>query len=326
MKNIFICTDGTWNTLTQKHKGIFSPTNVAIMSRIIVSSDEQLVYYDEGVGTGGWWDKIKGGVTGAGLNKNIKQAYCFIVDNYQDGDNIILFGFSRGAYTARSLAGLIAKTGILRKKYISNVNEVFKSYRKEHDLEQYSENYCHANSQEIFFIGVWDTVGSLGIPVKGLNLLTRQFHKFHNTELSLRVKNAYHAVAIDEKRTTFKPVFWDIKNISNKQTVEQVFFAGVHCNIGGGYAKKGLSDTTLKWMIGKAQKAITNLKLDNNYIINHIEPHYDCKLYNSKKWWYFLSHILPHTRKVDNASKHSSVCKRFNDKATKYGPKNISCS
>lgn len=323
MKNLIVCTDGTWNTLTQKHDGVFSPTNVAIMSRIILSNDEQLVYYDEGVGTGDWWDKVTGGATGAGLNENIKQAYHFIVDNYQTGDNIILFGFSRGAYTARSLAGLIAKAGILRKKYISSIDKVFKSYREQQGLTEYSENYCHPDSQEIFFVGVWDTVSALGIPV--FNFMTKRQYKFHDTKLSHKIKNAYHAVAIDEKRITFPVILWDYKTLTGRKTAEQVCFAGAHCNIGGGYAKKGLSDTALDWMIGKMQNAIPNLSLDADYIANSINPNSCCKLYNSATGVYFLSRIFPKVRKVHNIKKHKSVCERFNNKTTKYNPKNVVC-
>lgn len=323
MKNLIVCTDGTWNTLTQKHDGVFSPTNVAIMSRIILSNNKQLVYYDEGVGTGDWCDRVMGGVTGDGLNENIKQAYRFIVDNYQTGDNIILFGFSRGAYTARSLAGLIVKAGILRKKYISSVDKVFKSYRKQQDLTEYSENYCHPNSQEIFFIGVWDTVSALGIPV--FNFMTKRRYKFHDTKLSRKIKNAYHAVAIDEKRITFPVILWNNKTLIGRKTVEQVCFAGVHCNIGGGYAKKGLSDTTLDWMIGKIQKALPSLGFDKAYIANNIKPDEHCKLYNSAVGLYSLSRIFPKVRKVHYIKKHNSVCKRFNNKATKYNPENVIC-
>lgn len=325
MKNIFICTDGTWNTLTQEHNGVFSPTNVAIMSRIILSNDKQLVYYDEGVGTGDWCDKIIGGATGAGLDENIKQAYRFIVDHYQAGDNIILFGFSRGAYTARSLAGLIVKAGILRKKYIGSVDKVFKSYRKQHDLiKAYVENYCHPESQKIFFLGVWDTVSALGLPL--FNFSTKRRYKFHDTKLSPDIEHAYHAVAIDEKRITFPVILWDGDTITNRKTAEQIAFAGVHCNIGGGYAKKGLSDTTLDWMIKKMQCVTPGLSLDTNYITNKIRPNLRCKLYNSAIGLYSLSRVFPKIRKkVRNIKKHPSVCKRFNNKSTKYNPKNVTC-
>ena len=150
-KTLFICTDGTWNTADQKDDGVLAPSNVARMARIILSNpDKQITWYDEGVGTRNWLDKITGGAFGHGLFENIQQAYRFVVESYRPGDRLVLFGFSRGAYTARSLAGLITRVGILRKKYISNIERVYELYRDPRstpgEIERYSEQVCHADS------------------------------------------------------------------------------------------------------------------------------------------------------------------------------------
>ena len=136
MKNIFICTDGTWNRTLQTDRGELALSNVAKLARVIRTTKNQLVYYDQGVGTNAGLDKYTGGAFGHGLFENINQAYQFLIENYTNGDNILIFGFSRGAYTARSLAGLISEVGILRKKYISDIDSIFKMYRKKKKYEK----------------------------------------------------------------------------------------------------------------------------------------------------------------------------------------------
>ncbi|MEX2365118.1 MAG: DUF2235 domain-containing protein, partial [Pseudohongiellaceae bacterium] len=222
-KTLFICTDGTWNTADQTDGGVTSPSNVAKMARILLTTAEQVTWYDEGVGTRNWLDKFTGGAFDHGLFKNVQEAYRFVVENYQPGDRLVLFGFSRGAYTARSLAGLIGKMGILRKKYISKIEQIYELYRK-HDadpfeIEEYRERFSHVD-RDVHFLGVWDTVGALGIPLKSLNWMTSWLYKFHDTKLSAHVKNAFHAVAVDEKRRSFNPTLWQASNLSEGQVVE----------------------------------------------------------------------------------------------------------
>ena len=331
-KTLFICTDGTWNTADQKDDGVLSPSNVARMARIILSTPQQLTWYDEGVGTRNWLDRITGGAFGHGLFENIQQAYRFVVENYQPDDKLVLFGFSRGAYTARSLAGLIGKVGILRKKYVNNIDRVYRIYRK-HDanpdeIAAYSEQFCHPQ-RDIHFLGVWDTVGSLGIPLKSLNWITSWLYKFHDTNLSPHVKHAFHAVAVDEKRRSFIPTLWLAESLCDDQVVEQRWFAGVHSNIGGSYKEKGLSDITLRWMLDKLEEYVPDVKLDDEYIQRTVEPDYRDKLHESRGKLYISSWIKPHIRdtrrkNICNQIIDDSVYRRMDCDQCDYQPKNIS--
>lgn len=317
MKNIIICTDGTWNTSKQTDRGVRSPTNVwKIYDGINDDSPNVEKYYDPGVGTGNLWDKIKGGITGAGLEQNIIQAYEFLSAYYKTGDKIYAFGFSRGAYTARSLIGMVGKYGIPKKS--TECREVFKCYRNKVESED-----CQIDCQkitEIEFLGMWDTVGALGIPIgfirKILNRGDR--YQFHDTKLSKKVKYAFHAIGIDEKRQPFKPTLWSNAKLLEKTTISQKWFIGVHCNIGGGYADTGLSDITLQWMIDKLTK-YSDLTINIKTKPNHMG-----ELRNSLSY-YVRSWFKPYIRKVDNVNKHNSVCKRYNNKATKYNPKKVTC-
>lgn len=331
MKNIFICTDGTWNSTDQTDRGELAPTNVAKMARMLESKGNQLVYYDRGVGTDNLLDKYTGGAFGHGLFDNVKQSYRFLVENYQDGDHIIIFGFSRGAYTARSLAGLVTKVGILRKKYIADIDSAHHFYKKpkieKKVLEQYSDNFCHP-SKDVLFLGVWDTVGALGIPLRTLNWITSWRFKFLDNKLSPDIKNAYHAIAIDEKRRPFQPSLWKKDDISPGQNVEQRWFAGVHSNIGGGYQDTGLSDITLIWMITNLKKVIPNLSLDNNYLAKNIKPDHCGELRNPLTWGYPVSMIKPNVRnplssKIVNEVIDESVKDRIDCAACEYKPENI---
>ncbi|MGD8577153.1 MAG: DUF2235 domain-containing protein [Thiohalophilus sp.] len=331
-KTLFICTDGTWNTADQRDDGVLAPSNVARMARMIQTvPDEQITWYDAGVGTQNWLDKITGGAFGHGLFENIQQAYRFVVENYRPGDRLVLFGFSRGAYTARSLAGLITKVGILRKKYISSISRVYEIYRDPNpvpgEIEQYHENFCH-QEREIHFLGVWDTVGALGIPLKSLNWITSWLYKFHDTRLSPRVSHAFHAIAIDEKRRSFVPTLWLSDNLSNDQVVEQRWFAGVHSDIGGGYKEKGLSDVTLSWMLDRLKEYSPSVQLDEEYIRQHIDPDYRDTLHESRTWMYIGSKVIPHVRNTQrpqacNQMVDKSVFQRIECEPCNYHPKNI---
>lgn len=312
MKNLIVCTDGTWNTPKQKDRGKVSPTNVyKIFNGIDDSSPDTEKYYDQGVGTGNW-DKWTGGITGAGLEENIIQAYEFLSAYYETGDKIYAFGFSRGAYTARSLMGLVATYGI--PKNSSDCRLVFEHYRKLGKCEIIFQEVA-----EIEFLGMWDTVGALGIPIGFFRkIFGNEKHQFHDTKLSDKVKHAFHAIGIDEKRQPFKPTLWTNTELLKKTTVEQKWFVGVHCNIGGGYADTGLSDITLQWMIDKLQKySDLTVNIETN-------PNYLGELRNSLSF-YVKSWFSPYIRAVNNAQKHNSVCKRFNNKATKYNPENVIC-
>jgi uncharacterized protein (DUF2235 family) len=265
MKRLVICCDGTWNRADQEQDEVPCPTNVLkVASRVAKRSGTtlQITYYDQGVGTGNLVDRYSGGAFGQGLEDNILDGYRFLVANYEQGDEIFLFGFSRGAYTARSLGGMIRKCGILRRESVRHYRDAVilyhdtvvrpvdapaVSFRKEHSI-------AGQGDIGIQCIGVWDTVGSLGIPLRGLRSLTRGKHQFHDTELSGSVRNAFHALAIDEHRGPFEPTLWDFKP-KDPQRVEQVWFCGAHSDVGGGYPEAGLSDIALQWMMDKAHGA-----------------------------------------------------------------------
>src|SRR6476646_3995400 len=263
MTNLVVCCDGTWNTPTEMDHGLPSPTNVVKLYNALVKDDKQRVYYHPGVGTGkNWWDKIAGGGTGEGLDQNIMSAYNWLARNYAPGDRMSLFGFSRGAYTVRSLGGLICGHGLLDLRSVDTaaeawkrVGDVFAAYRKGVDFANPDGYGFHDRAATgIDLIGVWDAVGALGIPddLALLGLLDNpERYRFHDTTLSPKVSHARHALAIDERRASFAPTQWTA--FSPPTTMKQIRFPGVQCDFGGGYAETSLSDRTLEWMIEEAE-------------------------------------------------------------------------
>jgi len=255
-KRLVVCCDGTWNTPDQ-----VCPTNVTKLALALAdqASDgtEQRVFYLRGVGTTRW-ERLRGGAFGVGLSRNVKDAYRFLVDNYAPGDEVFLFGFSRGAFTARSTAGLVRKAGVLHRDNADRIDQAYKLYRDRlthpRGVEAQLFRRTYSYETRIRMIGVWDTVGALGIPMGGLrwvNAFNRRW-QFHDTDLSTTVDAAFHAVAIDEQRKSFAPTMWQQQPDAGDQRLEQVWFAGAHCDVGGGYATTGLSDLALLWMADRA--------------------------------------------------------------------------
>ena len=265
MKRLVLCCDGTWNRADQRQDGIPCPTNVIQLAFRVAKRDgavDQVLFYDQGVGTGNWIDRFTGGAFGEGLVDNIFDAYRFLIANYEPGDAIYVLGFSRGAYTARSLCGMVRKCGILKRASVLHYHDALQLYRRSdcgpNDPESVAFRRKHSvlgqENVEIQFLGVWDTVGALGIPLRGLRWLSRREDQFHDTELSGCVRYAYHALAIDEHRGPFQPTLWAYKPKPN-QVVRQVWFAGAHSDVGGGYPEIGLSHFALRWMIDGARSA-----------------------------------------------------------------------
>jgi len=289
----------------------------------------QITYYDPGVGTGNFFDAISGGVLGKGLEDNIYDAYRFLVGNYELGDEIWLFGFSRGAFTARSIGGMIRKCGILRRGAVDKSRAAKDLYHnKVHPDDAEAVAFRKANSVspdepiKIKFIGVWDTVGSLGIPKKGG---VAEELQFHDTKLSGTVENAYHALAVDEHREPFLPTLWSYIP-KRDQKVEQVWFCGAHSDVGGGYPEDDASRLTLLWMLDKAQGA--GLKLDEEAVKAFpIAPNPQGQLHKSKGVLYVFSKSVARvigcakeTSEPDpTQSVHESVLKRW-DADTQYRP------
>lgn len=264
-KRLVVCCDGTWNNADSSQDF----TNVVRIARAIRADAAvpQIVYYHSGVGTGGdLFDKFGGGALGLGLSRNVRDAYAFLANNYCDGDEISLFGFSRGAYTARSVGGLIGWAGLLHKGDMDDFTLLWEGYRRRHQPGQRDVRLDFPDRHDIVpikCIGVWDTVGALGIPGH-LDDPVARFFQFHNTDLGVRVENAFHALAIDEHREDFIPTLWTKDpQAPNTQKVEQVWFAGAHANIGGGYEEHGLSDISLAWM---ADRVAPFLDLDPGYL------------------------------------------------------------
>jgi uncharacterized protein (DUF2235 family) len=262
-KNIVVLCDGTWNSADQK-----CPTNVAKFRLAAVDEPgRQVVKYVPGVGTDpGFFDRFLGGAFGFGLSARVLEAYRYVAENYEDGDRIYLLGFSRGAYTARSTAGMIRNVGVLRSdaRDEPHYRQALAIYRNRTSAAMRPDGddavrfrAAHSFSPGIRFVGVWDTVGALGIPLGGLrrlNVINRRW-QFHDTQLSSTIAAAYHALAIDERRGPFQPTLWQLsgkQREGGEQQVEQVWFTGVHSNIGGGYPDSGLSDIALNWMAAKA--------------------------------------------------------------------------
>jgi hypothetical protein len=289
-RRLVICCDGTWNWPESRHE-----TNVVRLVRALkpVACDgiPQIAHYHEGVGTGNFLDRALGGGTGIGLTASVKACYGFLADNYREHDEIFLFGFSRGAYVVRSLAGFIGTVGMLRKHEMARFSEVWDWYwqdRQKRDRHTLSR-LVPDRIPDVYIdgIGVWDTVGALGIP--GSNLCASAF-AFLETELGPRVRHAFQALAIDEQRGNFQGAVW-VPYLPNRrvrgetavavrapestpanatpQVLGQMWFPGVHSNIGGGYTEHGLSDASYVWMLSQLQGL---LDFDERSIVGALDP------------------------------------------------------
>jgi len=329
MKRIITCSDGTWN------KPNTDRTNVQIIFDMIEKRDAlhdvtQIKYYDEGVGAeGNALIRLFDGVTGAGIDDNIQDAYKFICWNYEPGDEIYLFGFSRGAYTVRSLVGLIRNCGIIKVNDLDLIGQAYKLYRdkKNEPESEKAKEFRRVNSYDIFsikFIGVWDTVGALGIPFNLFQWSARSRYSFHDTALSSIIEYAYHALAIDETRSNFVPTLWERsknKARSFEQVLEQRWFAGVHSNVGGGYPDSGLSDIALKWLFEKAEQV--GLCFDKQF--KDIKGNIEGTLYDSRGGIFSLFPKKVRKIEVDNIESFidDSVYERMKRLGDKYKPTNI---
>ncbi len=272
MKRLVVCFDGTWNSADSGG----AETNVPRIARAVSASSlgegtPQLTLYLRGVGsTGIALQRILGGFTGEGVDDNIRSAYMFLAQNYiprtengpggrpYAGDRIYIFGFSRGAFTARSLCGFIGCTGLLKRQCLHQLTDAWMYYQRRDRRD--SQDFCQRTGADchhgvtVEFLGVWDTVGALGVPVGLLGDLTAPEFSFHDTEPSSSVRCARHALAIDEHRDEFVPTLWTGKEPEGT-SVEQAWFAGAHSDVGGGYAERALADIPLAWMAEEAEAA-----------------------------------------------------------------------
>ena len=335
MKRIVICCDGTWNRPDQVHGDEVCASNVTKIARCIAPADatgtQQVVFYDRGVGTGRF-DRLLGGAFGWGIKEKILDAYRFLMTSYVPGDELFFLGFSRGAYTVRSTFGLIRNSGLLEPGFFHKLDNAYGLYRRRDDAshpdavesELFRKTYSHEPRAK--FIGVWDTVGSLGIPVGRLFQLINKRWSFHDMTLSSWVDNAYQALAIDERRKPFRPSIWEQSEGANGQVLDQVWFAGVHSNVGGSYPETGLSDITLLWMISKVEAC--GLAIDRQCMasINKPQPNALGKLYDSQTVWYKLAGLGDYIRPMGETAKESvssTAVNRLNDKSINYLAPNL---
>ncbi len=297
-KKLALFCDGTWNRL---HDAERPQTNVAILARHVAREGPgpggrpvaQVVFYDDGVGAAGtavdgWAERLAGGAFGAGLMRNIEDAYRFLIFNYDPGDEIYLFGFSRGAFTARSLVGLLNTAGMLRQAEANRVGDALALYKDPaigpHARE--SVRFRRAFGRpglwlaaddpgarrgvrfQVRFLGVWDTVGRLGLPeLTPLAAHLNRAHAFHDTRLSRTVAIARHAVALDEDREAFAPATWEsgeplarltareAEGLGGEADYREVWFPGDHGSVGGGGDVLALSNDALRWIARDAVAA-----------------------------------------------------------------------
>jgi uncharacterized protein (DUF2235 family) len=329
-KKIIICTDGTWNS--SHGIGAFAiDTNVRKLYCSLAETSDQMRYYDSGVGTAGTRiDRILGGVTGQGLFEKVQNGYEFIAYVWDPGDEIYIFGFSRGAYTARSLGGMLAGFGVPCKNFDNmTVQKIFGAYRQtDQALRAKMKEDLHAEYDlapaRVRMIGVWDTVGSLGVPGILFNMLHKKKYGFLDTQLHPCVQNAYHAVCIDERRLQFTPTLWtnaDGSMRSNDHQVQQVWFSGVHCDVGGGYEDCQLSEISLGWMMKKAIECGLVFSDDATAKYLKIDPKEAQGTAHDQ--WKFIPWGMPRHRVIpDNAVIANSVQMRL-EATSGYRPGNL---
>lgn len=334
MKRIVICADGTWNEPDQidEKTGRRHPTNVMKVARAVLPQADdgtiQVVYYYKGVGTGGGLDKFTGGAFGKGIEANIRALYRFIVYNYAEGDELYFFGFSRGAFTVRTLAGFMNKVGFIKKDDDYYVPEIYACYEsnKGPGSPEWIKAFHNVQSTRacppIRFVGVWDTVGSLGAPGFLGQLFNKGKYQYHDIGLNAPIQNAFQALAIDERRKPFAPDLWT-RPAGWAGQLEQAWFPGVHSNVGGGYAPDGLANEALHWIVEKAENL--GLQFDKQYLA-HFLPCFNSVLNNSMTAMYKT--MGPNVRALDQHATdgeavHQSAIDRKNLTECQYAPENL---
>ena len=302
-KNIIICCDGTDNKLT-----INENTNVLHLYSCLEKSERQVAYYHPGVGTiapsgaRNWltrkWSIIKDLVSASSLEENVKDAYRFLMENYEEGDKIYLFGFSRGAYTVRMLSGLIQMFGLLHKGNFGHLRYALEIYVKGDKMFHIANAFKSRFSREaeIHFIGIWDTVVASG----GLISYYKNFPYSRSLGIANTVR---HAIAIDERRKHY--YFYEVDEFHKDS--KEVLFAGAHSDVGGSYPEEGLSKIALEWMLGEASNH--DLILSKNKVDRYVygvnsdyqEPDYKFEIHNSLTFGFMVFDFIPRARYDENS-------------------------
>jgi hypothetical protein len=328
-KHIVVCSDGTGNTAIKgRGTNVFKLFEAVDLNghRKDIRLIPQVAIYDDGVGTQDFKPlKIFAGATGYGLARNVRQLYKELVRFYDPGDQIFLFGFSRGAFTVRTLAGMINACGILDPSKLHTTRELntavstaYKVYRQRYHtrlakllgfgknealIKRFEAKYArHTPEFPVKFMGVWDTVDAVGTPFHISDIINATIHrfKFPDPVLNPAVEHACHALAIDEERHSFRPVLWE-----DHPRIEQVWFAGVHSNVGGGYPKQGVSLVALDWMLQKAHEKGGLRLLANDRAACREHANVDDKLYDSRAGLGIFYRWLP--RDMEQLCKEKSV-------------------
>ncbi|HKR63472.1 MAG TPA: DUF2235 domain-containing protein [Thermoanaerobaculia bacterium] len=358
-RRLVVCLDGTWNSTTNEseredHSKVFRPTNTLKVCRAVLpdADRQQLVYYDVGVGSLAQYsgfankllhtaDRFLGGAWGAGFEGNVEDALHFLMLNREPNDDVFLFGFSRGAATARAVTRFLEWSGgLLPKKDAYYFPFFFRAYVESHgDLDAKRKlldeiNERHAKTARppiafepvrVSFLGVWDTVAALGSRFRSRGKETSEAGRtFHAGKAPATcVVHARQALAVDEKRFDFRPEVWT--ETRDNQKMQQRWFPGVHSNIGGGLKTDGLANIALQWILDGAKEE--GLKLDDTFLA-HYEPHPEAEIYES--WttkFKMLETVLLRRGKGRrpisgaNADLHDSVIEKMRIDA-KYRPDN----
>ena len=321
VKRIILLLDGTWNDIDAgptdtnivRMRGLISRHLVRTSSHrhsgdgggnkkvhgYTKSGKEHIIYYERGVGTGAF-DRFRGGALGEGLTQNIRHAYKFLSFWYEPGDEIFIYGFSRGAYTARSLVGYLGAAGLLLR---DNCNEELEALawryyrtppndRMPADWRRLTDNAHDRDELRVKLLGVFDTVGALGIPARIAWRLNRDENGFHDVELSSITDVNLHAVAIDEHRWPFEATLWRQPPFKKYETnVEQVWFSGAHADVGGGYIVEETrdpkaayaDDITLDWMIKRTKHFYPDFPCDLDPNDEAITDRNNAALHNSRR-------------------------------------------
>ena len=302
-KNIVICIDGTGNEFGNTNSNV-----VKLFSTLRFDDCSQIAYYHPGLGTmgapnalskfGQWVTKVAGQAFGFGLSGILTDTYTFLMENFEAGDKIYLFGFSRGAYSCRALAAMLHMFGLVRRgnePLIPYVLRMFKAKQKDFPLAaQFKTSF--SRECKVHFVGLWDTVSSVGWVYNPVSLP----FTFANPDIRI----GRHAVSIDERRCAFRQNLWSAKTIEG-QDIKQLWFPGVHSDIGGGYAEaeSGLAKLTLEWMLEEAEKADLQIDLHKkSQILGYTssscaKPDPGSQLHNSLKGPWRLLELMPRKHK-----------------------------
>jgi uncharacterized protein (DUF2235 family) len=356
--NIVLCSDGTGNSTIKNRGSNVYKLYEAVDLETPPGECPQVAFYDDGVGTGSLkLLRIIGGAFGYGFARNVRDLYTQLCRAYRPHDRIYLFGFSRGAYTVRALAGMIATCGIVDADTLSErdlgraIREAYAVYRRRYRPERWHADATRRAEEfrrrrrvhqpgdpvRIAFMGVWDTVGAVGLPddawlKKVLWVLTGfRIPWFKHYHLGDIVDRACHALALDDERQTFHPVLWDERSASGEPDprLDQVWFAGVHSNVGGGYPKQGMSLVALHWMMRQAGAVGLRFTALDSRIYYERQNVHD-KLYDSRRglgsfYRYSPRDLTAISAKfgITHSRVHASAFDRIGLRTDGYAPGNV---